>query len=156
MYGLRTGSVMDIVGCAKASGRDLCGHPCGLHAVSHVRKDLSRCLAVLNFHERPSCHSWVAPGCPQAPGMIELHSVHQWDSLGCRPRPPGPQTCLPLHTCSASILDGVGRFSNLPFDVVVYGGQLKTRYKQVLFTNYALRHNKLQQKPNHPLLGCMS
>lgn len=89
----------------------MCGHPCGLHAVSHVRKDLSRCLAVPNFHERPSCHSWVAPRCPQAPAMIELHSVHQWDPVGRRPRPPGPQTGPPLHTCSASIRGCAGRCS---------------------------------------------
>lgn len=103
MYAPWTESVMDIVGWEKASGRDLCGHPCGLHAVSHVCKDLSRCLAVLNFHERPSCHSWVAPRCPRAPAMIELHSVEQWDPLGRHPRLPGPQTGLPLRTCSASI-----------------------------------------------------
>lgn len=115
MYVLWTGSIMDIVGWAKGSGRDLCGHPCGLHAVSHVRKDLSRCLAVLNFHERPSCHSWVAPRCPQAPAMIELHSVDRWDLLGRRPHPPGPQTGQPLHTCSATILGCVRRFFSLSF-----------------------------------------
>lgn len=52
MYGVWTGSVKDSVrdGQRREQAAGICVAAC-VHAVCHVCKDLSQCLAVLNFHE---------------------------------------------------------------------------------------------------------